>query len=133
MKIGLRVKKILAIALLVGIMIPSVAMASSYNLTYSFKYHLIGPERYFDGQNIKAYLNSNAELTHATSDVFQVTLYRSVVGIDNRIGSGYAWRKGASTINWSNVGSGTYYLDFLKADDGIYVTNADDTSKMSNY
>ena len=60
---------------------------------------------------------------------FTVTLYRDKL-VDDKIGTVTLPRVGNHSVNWTNVGSGTYYFAYTKARDGANVKSDSITMKM---
>lgn len=113
-------KAILAFALVAALAIPVVAYASSYYSTLTLSYQLRGTTRPYTGSNMHIYMTASAPVTPITT--FKVELYRDKL-IDDYIGYSNFPRNGSKTATWSNVGSGSYYFFFSKANDGFTVTS----------
>ena len=107
--------------LLVLLIVPAVALASSYDVTYSFDSTLTGQWRTYDGQNIEFELNSTANGA-ANGATFTAKLHRKYLLSYDIVGSAPAPQNGSTVIQWSNVGPGTYRSYFAKnTTDGVWV------------
>ena len=108
-----------------GLLVPAVAFASSYNITYNFDSNLTGPSRSFNGQNIGVNLNSTYQGYYLhPSNTFTVQLYRDHWYGDSYIGQGTAPSQESTTIDWSNVGPGNYNLQMHHQPYGYYVNGS---------
>jgi hypothetical protein len=110
------------VVLISVVLVPGVALASSYSITYNFDSNLYGSQRSFSGQNIAVYLNST--YNGPPSNNFTVKLYRDYWYGSDYIGQGTAPSQGTTTIKWSNVGSGTYNLEMHHTPFGYYVNGS---------
>lgn len=94
---------------------------SDYTSSGSFKLEQKTPNRSFDGNDIHCTItiHNSAGLNNGYAKTFTVKLYRYNWWLDQQyIGSATVSREGTHTISWTNVGPGTYYFVFSKADDG---------------
>ena len=127
-------KKTTAILSVVVVLLSMVvtAYASSYSTSYQFSVALTGASRYFDGANI-SFISPNASsnpYAHTINFTYNVALYRDKF-IDDYIGSVVLHRDEYGVANWSNVGSGKYYVNLSKDNDGI--TLVDNYVTIKNY
>lgn len=120
--------------LMVAVMIPAVAAASSYYSTLHFKYQLTGSSRSYNSSNMNIALTSYTEystLPPASSN-YTIELWRDVsLGSDDYIGYKTVPRNGYGSGRWTSVGANDYYFKFKKADDGIWV-DSDSVHMYSN-
>ncbi|MEK3992775.1 MULTISPECIES: hypothetical protein [Robertmurraya] len=131
-----KINRILSIsAFCFVLLLPSLAMASSYVSTFSiltssgFK----GATRSYDGSNlgITTYgKTADGQSAYGTSSIFYIALYRDNTWADDHIGTVTHSRTADSTSKWSSVGKGNYYFTFWKNDDKVYVKG---TVGMFNY
>lgn len=75
------------------------------------------PTHYYDGNNVGIEMSCSSEKEGS----FTVTLWRSVTGNSERVGTAMFDRNGFTKATWSNVGPGSYYFIFTKASDGALV------------
>lgn len=127
-------KKIVGIFSVVFVILSMVitAYASSYSTLYQFSVSLEGSSRYFSGTNI-SFISPSATSTpfiHPSNSTYNVALYRDEF-IDDYIGSATLYRDNYGKVNWSNVGSGDYYLFLSKSNDGV--TLVDNNVTIKNY
>ena len=112
----------LVFCLALALAIPSTALASSYYTSFNFKFHLIGANRSYDGNSVAISATASSSQTYPST--YRVTLHRyynplyyPTIGYSDFPVNGY------KSVAWTNVGSGTYYFDFIKADNGLYVSS----------
>jgi len=100
--------------LAVGLMVPIVAMASSYTSTLQFASNVTGATRSYVGANV--HISATAHTQNGITRYFNVTLYRKNTITSSKIGTVKFTAAGSGTANsavWTNVNSGNYYFDFL--------------------
>jgi len=122
MKVTPTHRAILSFALLAAIVVPSVAMASSYYNSLSFSVALRGTTRTYNSSNMNISMTASAP-AHSLNKYFTVKLYRDGLLSDDYIGSSSFVRNGYDSARWTSVGSGKYYFRFEKANDGVTVTS----------
>lgn len=121
-------KKVLSALLFTFIftlMFSCTIFASSYTTSVSFKVSCTGETRKFDGNNIYYGATTDVSFTHATNDEYTVALYRKKLIGSDLVGSAKLKREGYDSCEWTNVGSGKYYLYFSKANDNVLITSDD--------
>ncbi len=131
-------KKFLGFLLLIAIsMGGNVAFASSYQTYFYLEHEIIGPVRYFDGQNITfeasphTYPRPQNPDAQPANSFYTATLYRYRNPFDkDEIGTVILPRSSLGKALWTNVGPGSYYIFFKKEKDRMVVT--DDNATMYN-
>jgi len=121
MKFSPALRAVFGFTLVAALLLPGVAFASSYYSTLSLTYHLQGQTRSYTGTNMNIYMYAHATVSSATT--FTVKLYRDNPWPISNDYIGYSSfpRNGGKTATWSNVGSGNYFFDFSKINDGITI------------
>lgn len=115
-------RAVVVFILCIALLVPAVALASSYWSSLSFVYQLRGTTRYYDNNDMNIQLYSNESWHHVTNHYYKIELVRDGVW-DTKIGSVTVPRQGWGSGRWTNVGSGYYYFFFSKADDGVRITS----------
>lgn len=116
------------------LMFGTTAMASSYDISYSFLVDLKGQTRYFDGQHIAFESFAESEpAPHSILKTYTVTLYRDKGwwSKPDEIGEVTLLRDTWDKAEWTNVGPGNYFIRLEKANDGI--TLEDDNAHFYNF
>lgn len=103
------------------------AYASSYyKTTLYFQGEYKGATRTFDGQHISYSATTYTNYPNSAAHTYRVELWRSGLFGGTKIGSSETFERDAyNWCEWTNVGSGKYYLYFIKARDGIHVYSDD--------
>lgn len=108
----------ITIFLLATISFNPQADASSYYSSATFSVYLRGATRSYSGSNISISL-TGVTCLDCVPMTYNVALWRNVsFGSDNRIGTVQCPRSSNCLRAWTNVGSGSYYFVFERANDG---------------
>lgn len=116
--------------LVTALLLPSLALASSYWSTLNYSVALNGSVRTYDGVSMKIDFTSQASFDHVLNKWQTISLYRQSCVLficnDAFIGSVNVTRIGwTGTQIWTNVGPGSYWFRFSKANDGVVITSND--------
>lgn len=119
-------KGIVTFIVLVSLLVPATAYASSYWTGVSFCRGVLGAWRTYSGSNIRASLTA----TSSQNQTYVIRLYRKTAWTSGPVSTSSACSSTPSGYysvrSWPGVGSGTYAFEFEKAtaaqhENGIYV------------
>ena len=122
------IKKKIMSTFIVGALaiVPMVAFAASYNVSYTFKYQVNGKNNNqtysMNAGSIKVTVESTTDYLKGQPQTYDQTLMRVGTFYDTTIGTVQPIINGYSSNTWTNMNSGTYYLINTKRDDGAYTT-----------
>ena len=113
--------------------IVAFAATNKYETSLSFQGEHTGPARDYTGTDMHWYGRTTEQYGEPTfPDTFYVCLYRKNWLGSTKIGDTIECdRVGYHDLEWSDVGSGTYYFFYYKARDGANVNSSKITMEMT--
>lgn len=121
-------KGIVTFIVLMSLLVPAVAYASSYWTSVSFCRGVLGSWRTYNGSNVRASLTAKS----SQNQTYVIRLYRKTAWVSGPVKTSSACPSTPSGYysvrSFPGVGSGTYAFEFEKAtvaqhDNGIYITS----------